>query len=299
MPKPRRFPRQGRINAGRQVTVGGQPLRLSDFRRTLIDQNKWLGNVKRTREALAEQLRQFEKLEEVLDLLRSGLSPDLVANETGVAPNTVRRWQRGENLPQYLSERFYAQKQRERKPINIPKPAANDVDFAYVLGALCGNASIRRETPEIFLRAKDKAFVEAFRDKLSRFVPIKGKIIKKSGGLWEFTVKSVSAAQQFNRLTAYGKKPPLSYLRVINTRRAFARALFDSHGYMSRKAGTDRSRVLFSKSNPRILDFIKGVLTQEGIRFSCFSSKGVAGIAIDNQRAILKFFERIGFTKEL
>ena len=173
MPKPRRSARQGRVSyVGREVTVGGKPLSLSDYRKRLIAQSKWLGNARKTREVLEEQLRQFEKLEEVLGLLRTGLSPGEVARETGLAPNTVRRWHRGENLPQYLSERFFAQKKKERKPIFIPKPSANDTDFAYVLGAMCGNASVKGN-PLIFLRAKDRAFVEAFKDKLSKFVPMK------------------------------------------------------------------------------------------------------------------------------
>ena len=96
-PRPRRptFSRTGKVSyVGREVRTDKATVSLADFRSKLIQQSRWLGNARKTKAALDQQLRQFELLERVLSMLEE--SAEAVARRFRIASNTVRRWRRGE-----------------------------------------------------------------------------------------------------------------------------------------------------------------------------------------------------------
>lgn len=303
------MPRSKTSFVGRRVVVGSGPgakaLNLLDIRERLIDYYRAAHHKpSAVRARLALQREKFKELERVQEYARRGFSPERIAaqSDVSVSKNTVRNWLKGTNLPWILSERFFAMKEAEKKlPKNIPKPADQNTDFAYLLGSVYGNANLSSDRPRLSLDVASRDFAKEFHriiDQVIGRVSAPFKRVRRGNQItWSVFADSVIGVDEIKKI--YGKhKIPLEYLRTPETRRAFLKALFDSHGYLTMRSrnGSKIRVIIFRKNNAVVMDFVKRVLLEEGIVFNCFTDRGAPALIIFNPVSLQKFKQAIGFT---
>ena len=289
--------------------ASGKKISLIDKREVLIKLYSWRGIGKdKWRRLLKKQAVQFRQLSRVVDWWRQGLSIVKIAETEGKTEKTIRSWLTGKQLPDLLSPAVALSHIEHRKPLNISmivKDERNSPDVAYILGTRMGNASTyvsEKGLRSMFSMAvNSKQFANELLGRIKRLLNGRGKLRerKMNNGAYSYEVQLPSAeiVQFVNKETLYGDRVPARFLKTMESKIEFAKALFDSNGFWKTAKNRKTISIYFSTHNEALRNYLSSqVLSQLGISHSNVEIKGRPAIYI-KASGVRSFNRLIGFRK--
>jgi hypothetical protein len=263
----------------------------------MIKRESWLGQpMEQLREKHKKQIAEFDSLVEIIDAHNAGESTRSIAGRFGLTPKTVRTYIAGTRLPRNVSLVRAKHYEKRAKPVFVKK--GKEADFAFVLGAMMGNASRIRiqgqqKLARVQLGVKDKAFAQAFQQKLAVSTGLQEKLLQKQG-LFFVDLGSVKLVQLFNRLTNYGTIVPSAFLDSAEARRQFVKAIFDSRGTITRGGPAKTRLLIVNPINQELKKFVLIVLTENGFHPKQRYDGKISLPLAEHER----FFSVIGFSRQ-
>lgn len=272
------------------VPGSNKTVRFADAREALVRRNAWLGMpVEAMRAKMLKQQADFQRFGKAIDTYNSTGSFEATAKAAGVSRKTAKWWVEGSRLPRTVSLKRADSYLKKRKPLKI-RPEGKAY-FAYVLGAMMGNANRIKVGPEgksgrVRMEVKDKAVAEAFAKSVKVSTGIRPKFHfkkTKTGGLFVADFGSANLLQLFNELTDYGTRvpnfrveksqaraelrrsgSPVSFLDSKESRLQFAKALFDSRGHFKIGGPAKTKNIVINPLHPELRKFVSIVLQENG-----------------------------------
>jgi len=282
-----------------RIPKTGKIIDLAKLREQLVKRIDWLNLSKEgQRKLLQRQLDEFQKLETAISVYaRTGSFKD-AGKAVGVHSTTAMAWIKGERLPQNASfrrEQFFLE---STKPLKIRR--GREPDFAYVLGAMLGNAYKSRRSRDhkeavVRLVVSDRKFAGVFKQKLESATGLKVSPVKKRSNGFTVDCASINLIKMFNELTNYGADVPQKFLDTKHARAQFVQAVFDSRG-TSLKRGPKKSIVLTARiSNSKVKKFVLFVLIENGLHPRVWTKDTI----VISPAEIPIYLEKIGLNKKM
>jgi len=242
------------------------------------------------REKVLVMRKEYDQARRVFETFNKTKSFAASASAGGVSRKTATNWLSGKKMPKHLSISRATHYIGKRKPLVIrPEKRA---DFAYILGAMMGNASrvflsSEKKQGRISLNVKDGAFAEEFKKRLSVSTDLDVRVSQVEAGphrWYNVNFGSRNLVQLFNELSNYGKhipkkfssrrslmreslaksESPTSFLGSREERLEFVRALYDSRGDVRLSGPSNTKTVVIKIPNEEVRLFVKESLTENG-----------------------------------